>query len=209
MEKDSLLYFNNPLEFIKYIHRFEVYKDWKIESGLMNDRGGKVANSDFFKEIRRLFELKGVFRKKVSVAEMVTWLDTFVHLERLFNIIIANYDNDYIKDIKIGFEYVVQMSKKSRIDCVIKYRNNYCLFEFTTVNKFTKLKASFDKKRIELIIYKDMMYNYISNKSKIICYPFVGLFEYHDGIRNNKFYINNKNNIAYAYDYLKAYILIK
>jgi hypothetical protein len=195
------------MEFVKYIHKFEVYKDWRIENGLMNDRGYKVGESDFFMEMRNTFRSKDMFYKKVSIAEMTTWLDSFIHLERLCKLMIANFNIDKLNEIEIGFEYVVKMSKKSRVDAIIKYRGKYCIFEFSTVSSFNKLKPTFDKKRLELMIYKDMMHNYIEYPSKIICYPFIGLFEYNDEERNEKYFNNNIKNISYAYDYLKNFLL--
>jgi len=207
MKESTLLYFGSPMEFVEYIHRFEIYKDWKIQHGLMNDRGYLVGGSDFFVEIRRLFDLKDMFRKKVSIAEMTTWLDSFVHLERLCNLMIANFSKEKLDNIEVGIEYVLKMSKKSRVDVVIKYKSKYCLFEFSTVKSFSKLKTTYDKKRLELIIYKDMMHNYIEYPSKIICYPFIGLYEYENDKREEKFYRNNLNNISYAYEYLKKFLL--
>jgi len=209
MKNSTLLYFKNPMEFIEYINKFEVYRDWKIQNGLMNHRGFKVGGSDFFVEIRNLFDLKDMFYKKVSIAEMTTWLDSFIHLERLCKLMIANFCSAQLQEIEIGFEYVVKMSKKSRVDAIIKYRGRYCLFEFSTVSTFNKLKPTFDKKRLELMIYKDMMHNYIEYPSKIICYPFIGLFEYEDEERNEKYYNNNIKNISYAYDYIKKFLLAK
>ena len=112
MKESTLLYFGSPMEFVEYIHRFEIYKDWKIQHGLMNDRGYLVGGSDFFVEIRRLFDLKDMFRKKVSIAEMTTWLDSFVHLERLCNLMIANFSKEKLDNIEVGIEYVLKMSKK-------------------------------------------------------------------------------------------------
>ena len=208
MEKSTLLYFGNPIKFVEYIQKFDIYRSWKIEKGLMNDRGLKVDGSEFSVELRRNFEEKNMFRKKVSIAEMTTWLDSFVHLERLCNLMIANFSKDQLNQIEVGFEYVVKMSKKSRVDVVIRYKSKYCLFEFSTVNSFYKLKPAYDKKRLELMIYKDMMHNYIEFPSKIICYPFIGLYEYERGNRNEKFYNNNINNITYAYEYLKEFLLV-
>lgn len=208
MNDNTLLYFGSPMEFVEYIHQFEIFKEWRIECGLMNDRGSHVAGSAFSIEMRKLFKEKDMFHKKVSIAEMTTWLDTFIHLERLCKLMIANFSIKQLKQIEVGFEYVVELSKKSRVDVIIKYSSKYCLFEFSTVNSFSKLKSAYDKKRLELMIYKDMMQNYIDYPSKIICYPFIGLYEYESGVRQDKFYSNNITNIAYAYQYLKKFLLI-
>ena len=207
MNKSTLLYFGNPIEFVNYVHQFETYRNWKIKKGLMNDRGLEIEGTEFSVEMRRIFKEKEMFRKKVSIAELTTWLDSFVHLERLCNIMIANFNNNQLNQIEVGFEYVIEMSKKSRVDVIIKYKNKYCLFEFSTVNSLYKLKPQFDKKRLELMIYKDMMQNYIEHPSKIICYPFIGLYEYDGKRRVEKYYQNNINNISYAYEYLKKFLL--
>lgn len=207
MKENTLLYFSSPIKFVEYIHQFEIFKEWRIECGLMNDRGSHVAGSPFSIEMRKLFKEKEMFHKKVSIAEMTTWLDTFIHLERLCLLMIANYSIKKLNQIEIGFEYVVEMSKKSRVDVIIKFKSKYCLFEFSTVNSFSKLKSTYDKKRLELMIYKDMMQNYINYPSKIICYPFIGLYEYESAVRQVKFHNNNIINISYAYQYLKKFLL--
>ena len=61
MKNDCMLYFSNPKQVIDYINRFEVYRNWKIQNGLMNHRGHLVMDSDFFVEVTKLFELKGMF----------------------------------------------------------------------------------------------------------------------------------------------------
>lgn len=209
MINSSLLYFKGPKKLIDFIHQFEVYKNWKIQNGIMNDRGYDAQDSDFFIQMTKLFADKEMFHRKVSIAELTTWLDSFVHLERLCNLLLANLSMDILDEIEIAFEYIVEMSKKSRVDVIFKYRNRYCLFEFTTVNSFGRIKTAFDKKRLELIIYKDMMQNYIDYPSKLICYPFVGLHEYVGDHRRDSFYENNIKNISYAYEYLKKFLFVQ
>ena len=207
MKNKSLLYFSNPVEFINYINQIEIYKEWKIESGYMNDRGSKITESKYFRDMRWLFDEKNIFRKKVSIAELTTWLDTFIHLERILTLLIANYPNKILSKIEISFEYVIDMSKQSRVDTIIKFNNNYILFEFSTVSNFTKMKSAFDKKRLELLLYKDMMANYIDYPSKLVLFPFIGLYEFNNSVLEDKHYQNNKKQAAYAYEYIKKYVL--
>lgn len=207
MKKNTLLSFDNPMEYIKYVRQFDIFSSWRIETGLMNDRGNVIADSEYCNQVRSIFQKKQIFHKKVSVSEMATWLDTFVHMERLMKILIANYDISILNEIEIGFEYVIKLSKKSRVDYYIKYRENVCLIEFSTVKSFSRLSTAHHKKRNELLAYKDMIHNYISNK-RILIYPFIGLPEYSNDHKREKFILNNKNNITHMYNFLKAFILI-
>jgi hypothetical protein len=206
MEK-SLLHFNNPMELITFMRRYEIFDTWRIESGLMNYRSMDVKMSKFYEDMSNLFVIKNMFYKKVSGAEVTTWMDTFIHLERLMNLFIANYDIDTLKKISITFEYVVKMSKKSRVDVIIKYNDDYLLFEFSTVDSMRKIKNKYDKKRLELIIYKDLMRNYIPYTSRIILYPFIGLYEFDSGelVQTNK--DSNLKQVAYAYQYIKKFLI--
>lgn len=207
MEKDCLLYFKNPDLFKSFIQEFDIMHGWKIESGLMNNRGKAIEDKLYTKKLRDLFSERDLFRKKVSVAEVVSWLDTFVHLDRIINFLKDRIEYSIYKDIEIVIEYVIEMSKMSRVDCIIKYESRICLIEFRTVNKFDRMKAAFDKKRIELMIYKDLMLNYLEPPTKIVLLPFIGLYEYKEKQIAQKHYENNVKNAQFASNYISRYIL--
>lgn len=207
MKNNSLIYFKNPQEFDVFINDMDIYNGWKIESGFMNDRGEKIRNKSYSVKLRKLFNDKEMFRKSVSISEIVTWLDSFTHITRILTLLRLNFDADVIKEIEISFEYVIEMSKKSRIDCIIKYRDRLCLLEFRTVSKFEKMKTAFDKKRIELMIYKDMMGNYMPEKYKIIVLPFIGLYEYEEEKLIEKHKTNNINQAKFASQYIEMYLV--
>ena len=207
MKDESLIHFNNPMKYNNFIEELDIYNGWQIESGLMNDRGEKIRNKSYSVKLRKLFNDKKMFRKSVSISEIVTWLDSFVHIDRILTLLRINFDTEILNEIEISFEYIIEMSKKSRVDCIIKYKNRYCLIEFRTVNKFERMKAAYDKKRIELMIYKDMMENYMPIDSKIIVLPFIGLYEFEEGKLIEKHRINNIKQAQFASEYIDKYLV--
>jgi len=209
MKNDCLLHFKNPYQFKNFIFELGIYNGWRIDCGLMNNRGKNIESRGYTKILRKLFEENKLFRKQVSIAEIVSFLDTFVHLERVLNLLISKEEQNIIKEIEILFEYKIEMSKMSRVDCIIKYKHRICLFELRTVDSFNKLKTAYDKKRIELMIYKDMMLNYMDKIDKIVVLPLIGLYEYKDKKLNQEFYENNLKNAEFACEYIQRYILQK
>ena len=209
MKNDCLLHFKNPYQFKNFIFELGIYNGWRIDCGLMNNRGKNIESRGYTKILRKLFEENKLFRKQVSIAEIVSFLDTFVHLERVLNLLISKEEQNIIKEIEILFEYKIEMSKMSRVDCIIKYKDRICLFELRTVDSFNKLKTAYDKKRIELMIYKDMMLNYMDKIDKIVVLPLIGLYEYKDKKLNQEFYENNLKNAEFACEYIQRYILQK
>ena len=209
MEDKTLLYFRNPYQFKNFIIELGVYNGWKIESGLMNDRGAAISNRGYSKRLKEIFAEKKLYHKNVSVAEIVSWLDTFVHVDRILGELISNQDDSVIQNIEVYIEYKIEMAKLARVDCMFKFGKKYCLLEFRTVNKFERMKSAYEKKRIELMIYKDLMENYIEHPAKIVVFPFIGLFEYDENRLVKEHYENNVKTAKYAAEYISKYILKK
>jgi hypothetical protein len=207
MEENHMLYFKYPWKFRQFLIENKLYNSWLIEEGLMNKRGNAIREKEYYKVLSGIFNEKELFRKKVSIAEVVTWLDSFVHVNRLITHLKDKLSIDEYKNLEIYFEYVIKLSKKSRIDCIIKYKNNYCLLEFKTINNFNLLKSSYDKKRLELMIYKDMLSNYFDKSSKLIVYPFIGLHEYKFKKLIEKHYEYNLSQSEYASEYIIEFLL--
>jgi hypothetical protein len=205
--ENCLIYFRNPGEFLDFETSLGVYNGWKIASGLMNTRGEAVRNKFYTIRLRQMFNDNNLFRRQVSIAEIVSWLDTMIHLKRIVKALFQRLCKEKYLKLEIIFEYVIEHSKKSRIDVVFKYDSNYCLFEFRTVDDFKKIKSNFDKKRIELMIYKDMLQNYIEYPSKIIVFPFIGLFEFKNNSMVNAHIDYNIKQVEFTCDYITSFLI--
>ena len=174
---ESLINFNSPQEYFLFLKKIGIVGKWKIEDGRMNNRGKSIIGKSYCQKLVKLFEEKDLFRKKVSVAEVISWLDSFQHVSRILNRLETLIEEKFYSDISITFEYVIPFSKKSRVDCIIGYKGNICLIEFRTVDSFDKIRKAYEKKITELIIYKELFSNFM-NKNKVIVYPFIGIYEY-------------------------------
>lgn len=203
---DYLLLFESPLDFKTWMKEYNIANNWNIEHGLMNNRGKAIVDSSYYLKLSQIFNAKKMFRRKVSVAEVVTWLDSFVHIERIINDINEKIDNNSY-NYEIIFEYVIEMSKKSRVDCIFRNKktNAMCLVEFTTVDSFEKLSNKYKSKRLELMIYKDLMMNYISDR--IVVFPFVGIFEWKYKKLVKKNYDYNIAQSKFASEYIYKYVI--
>lgn len=208
MKGNKFIEFKGVFEFENFIKRLNIYGDeWRIESGLLNERGNKVKNKRYFTKLRSTFDNTGIFRKKVSIAETISWLDSFTHVMRIIKLLKLKHGVDILNDIEIILEYVIEMSKMSRVDVIFKYQKKICLFEFTTVNKFERMKRAYQQKRLELLIYKDLMLNYLTSDIRIFVFPFVGLYEYFNNTRVESHYFNNVKQAEFATEYISKFLI--
>lgn len=206
-EENSMLYFKTLDGCLKYIRGLDIYGGWKINDGLMNDRGKHIENKTYVNELRNTFNAKRLFHKSVAISEIVTWLDSFIHLTRIIEYLQKINQQEILSDTQVIFEYVIEMSKLSRIDVIFKYKKRLCLIEFSLVNSFTRMKKAYQNKRIELMIYKDLMLNYLPNDYKVVVLPFISLYEYKDKKTVKKHLESNLKQAEFAARYIDAYIL--
>ncbi len=203
---DSLLFFSNPKDFLRFIEELDIYNGWKIESGLLNDRGKKIDRKWYTNKLRNVFKEKNFFRRNVSLAEVVSWLDTFSLVKRLLEklqMIIPT--NDFLQ-IQISVEYMIKMSKRMRVDYLIKYSDRVLLLEMRTVSNFDKVRPTWSKKFQELLIYKELL-GYYQSSDKIVVFALVTLYEYISGKMVPKHINNNDNQIDFLAEYIKKYII--
>lgn len=203
------MYFKSYQDLIKYIDGLNIYGGWKINDGLMNKRGEYVRNKGYVNELRDVFNNKSLFYKSVAISEIVTWLDNFVHLRRVFKELRKIVDGQLLNRTEIVFEYVIEMSKLSRVDVIIKHGDNLCLVEFSLVNSFNRMKRAYQQKRIELMIYKDLMYNYVPSSYFICVLPFISLFEYKEKSILRKHVDSNIKQAKFAAEYIAKYVINK
>ena len=64
MKEDSLAYFEDPQEYLKFVHTLDIYNGWKICKGMMNARGELIRNKSYANQLRKMFSVKKVFRRE-------------------------------------------------------------------------------------------------------------------------------------------------
>lgn len=206
MREDSLLYFNSPKDLKAFMQELDIYNGWKIRSGLMNDRGKLIEDKPYTKRLRDIFSKKGFFRTKVSIAEIVSWLDTMTIMDRLLIELERRLSNEVYNSLEISVEYMIQMSKKMRIDYMLIYNDRILLLEFRTVNTPDKIRPNWDIKFRELLIYKELMSYYMFNKTFRL-YAFIALYEYNNKKISEYNVKYNKNQVTFLATFIEKYLI--
>lgn len=207
MKEDALAYFENPQEYLKFVHTLDIYNGWKISKGTMNARGELIRNKSYANQLRKMFSVKKVFRREVSIAEIVSWLDGFVIMIRIVEKLRESVSLEQFSKIEIYFEYVIKMSKKMRVDFIIKYGDRILLLELRLVDNFRKIRGTWNKKKSELLIYKELMYNYIEDDIRILTYALISLYEYNDKKEELTHSQFNTNQVNYLTDYILKFMI--
>jgi hypothetical protein len=205
MKSESLFYFNSPKEFKAFILKLGFIDDWTIKRGLMNRRGFEISDKPYTIFLKNKFKEKGFFRRNVSVAEIVTWLDNFLLVDRFLNELEMQVGTKYYNQLEIFVEYRIRLSKNMRIDYIFKHKEKVCSVEFRTIETFEKIRPTWSKKKSELLIYKEMMLNY-SIFEKYLTYAFIALYEYSKTTPIYKHIEYNNNQIKYLSMYLREFM---
>jgi hypothetical protein len=206
-KNESMLTFDKLSKFEDYYNQFNIYSIWRIQKGLLNDRGHKIIDKPYAKELKRIFNEKNLFRRSVSIAEVVSWLDSYEIIRRIISKIIEKTDINKYQNIKLFQEYLIRLSKARRVDYIFMHENKILLVEFRISDHFPNMSNAWQKKELELLIYKELMSNYISNDYDIYTYAFIMMPEYdkNEPIIKNINY--NNNNIEHFCEYLITYLL--
>ncbi|MFW6272417.1 MAG: hypothetical protein ACOC2U_01395 [bacterium] len=206
MYDNAMIHFENPDMFYDFYDRLNIYGTWRIYSGKLNDRGFKIYDKSYTKKLRSVFNEKKLFRRNVSIAEIVSWLDNYIIIIRLFNYIESKVNKHTFSNIKILLEYKINFSKNRRVDMVLRYNDKILLVEFMLSSRFPNITNVWQRKEMELIIYKELLSNYIKNKD-IIIYAFIAMPEYNKSEKIEKNIKYNTQNINYFGDYIIEYLL--
>ncbi len=206
MKQDALGYFKNPKQYNEFVDSLDIYNGWKITKGLMNARGEIIRHKSYANQLRRMFSLKKAFRREVSISEIVSWLDSFVIMSRVIDNLKKSISNEEYDKIEIYFEYIIKMSKKMRIDFIIKYNESLLLLEMRMVDNFKKIKGTWTKKKSELLIYKELISNYIEDK-RILTYAFISLYEYNGKEKDLAHVKYNNDQAQYLAEYIRKFII--
>lgn len=207
MKDNSFLFFDTPIGFLEFLKKFNVLNEWKISSGMLNDRGRYISNKWYYEYLKDKFNSKNLFRRSVSVSEVISWLDSFVIMKRVFTKLIESENSNILGKMEVSCEYVIQMSKMMRIDYMLKYNNTVLLLEFRLVNDFEKIKSTWTKKKTELLIYKELCENYFDDDLKILTFAFISLYEHEKGVPIKAHIDYNNNQITFLCNYLKRFMI--
>ena len=205
LENNAVLSFKSMNEFIEIMNEFKIPKKWKMQKGILNSRGFEIKDKEYVILLKDLFQKSKLFRRNVSIAEIVSWLDSFVVIKRLLSLM--EEQEEVFKDFEFYFEYKIEMSKNRRIDYIIRNHDKLLLIEFRSTEKFDNISSVWQKKELELLIYKELLCNYLPEEIKVRIYSFVMMPEYSDSTRIEKNAKYNNDNIKYLLEFIKKYLM--
>jgi len=205
-EQNSMASFSNLDDFNRFYESLSIQGGWKIKSGLMNRRGEAIENTAYVHYLKKLFMKKDLFRRNVSIAEVVSFLDGYEFLSRTIKNLKEKLQQEVFEKIKVHIEYKIPYSKNRRIDYLFEYDNNILLTEFRLSSDFPNQGSTWHKKELELIVYKELLRNFILDKS-IYLYALIGMPEYTHQAPIHKNILYNDNNIDFFADYLITFLI--
>jgi hypothetical protein len=206
LSKNAMISFQKPEQFNDFYQSLSIHGGWKIQSGLMNQRGEVIKDTAYVNYLRNLFMSKNLFRRNVSIAEIVSFLDGYEFLSRILKSFKLKVSSDVYDSVQIHIEYKIPYSKNRRVDFVFEYNDQILLTELRLSADFPNQSGMWQKKELELIIYKELMTNFLTNKS-IYLYAFIGMPEYIKLQKISKNILYNDNNIEFFVDYLITYLV--
>ena len=101
-----MIYFDCIEKFNDFYKNLKISQTWKINSGTLNTRGFLIQEKIYFKKLKNIFDSKGLFRRSVSMAEIVSFLDTYQLMHRVLNDLQSKVPQHILKRIKLYFEYL-------------------------------------------------------------------------------------------------------
>ena len=75
------------------------------------------------------------------------------------------------------------------------------------VNDFKKIKGTWSKKKGELLIYKELMYNYIGADIRILTFAFISLYEFDHREEEFSHSHYNNNQVKFLVEYIQKYMI--
>ena len=210
LKENSMLSFSNPNEFMNFYEDLDIYGSWKIQSGTLNYRGESIKDKLYVNKLRLIFSEKKLFRRNVSIAEIVSWLDSYCLIKRILVLLNEKLKiQELFDNLEIFCEYKIELSKDRRIDYILKYKKKLLLVEFRLSEHFPNMSNLWQKKELELIIYKELMSNYIGEDVRIYLYAFIAMPEFDNKRLLPKNIKYNKDNINYFCEYIMKYLFDK
>ncbi len=205
---ESMLAFDSLNEFADFYEGLKIRNKWKIKLGDMNHRGTFIYDKPYTKQLRDLFAKKKLFRRNVSIAEIVSWLDSYVIIDRVINKLSDILSEAEYQEIKLYSEYRIRLSKNRRIDFIFEKGEKMLIAEFRLSDKFPNMTNIWQKKETELIIYKELLGNYLNNY-QIYVYAFIAMPEFSGEQALDKNQTYNNNNVDHFARYIATYLFDK
>lgn len=208
-KRNAMLSFMNLCEFSEFYQSLQLRGRWNIQTGKMNDRGKLIENKRYTNTLKKLFMEKKLFRRNVSIAEVISFLDEYVIIDRIISLLETKLESDEFDSINLYLEYKIPFSKNRRIDMVFVHGKKILVVEFRLSMDFPNQSSMWTKKETELIIYKELLSNFLDKDFKIYLYALIAMPEYHLNRVIDKNVVYNRNNIEYFVDYLITYLFNK
>lgn len=204
---NSMVSFESLDEFKSFYNEFDFYSDWKITTARNNVRGEIIRDKSYVNRIRQLFADKKLFRRNISIAEIVSILDSYSIMLKVFDELRELCKHEEWSEIKLHSEYKIYFSKNRRIDFVIEYGSRILLIEFRVSNIFPNVSTVWQKKESELLVYKELLQNYLPDTYKIHLYAFIAMSEYDKHQPLPKHIKYNNDNAKFFADYIYQFII--
>ncbi len=206
-KENSMLAFDSVLDFKSYYRELNFYNGWTITMEKNNMRGEKIKDRTYVQHIRKLFMEKRLFRRNISIAEIVSLLDSYSIMMRVISELETMIEAERLNRVKMYSEYKIYFSKNRRIDFILEYGKRLLLVEFRVSFTFPNLSSMWQKKENELLFYKELLGNYIPDYYKIHLFAFIAMPEYDNSFWLPKHVKYNKDNVRFFAEYIKAFLL--
>jgi len=202
----SMLAFNSLEDFQKFYKSLNLPIPWRITTEEMNQRGDRIKHTPYVNHLRRKFGEKKLFRRNVSVAETVSFIDNYFIMMKVIDSLKRHLPAEIFDRISLYNEYKIAFSKNRRIDFILEYEKTILLVEFRLSSKFPNVSSVWHRKESELLIYKELLKNYLPSDYNVILYAFIAMPEYNYGNKIFKQIKYNNENADYFARYIKRFL---
>jgi len=205
--ENSMLHFKTPHHFKAFYRSLALPEQWRITTEDMNYRGQRIYKEQYVLRLKHLFNKKKLFRRSVSIAEVVSFLDSYYIIEKVTNNLQRMLNRQDFLDLSMCAEYKIRYSKNRRIDYVYLYGNSILIVEFRLSNSFPNVSNVWQRKETELLIYKELLRNYIPDEKRIIIYAFIAMPEYDGATPLYKQIKYNNENARFFAEYIHEFLI--
>lgn len=184
-----MYFLENKKSFDELFESLEL-NNWNIENQLFKDRASFYAKKDFFTKMRNKFLSENLTIWDLKSEEIVSWIDTFVILNRVLTKEFINENNIELAVIK---EYPLVYGNHMRVDYLIVFERAIIVLEMGMFNQDEKRgEERYTKKLLESIAYKQLIENMVNGSIEVFNHVIIYRPEY-DRFKN----VWLRNNIIY------------
>ncbi|MDL2292367.1 hypothetical protein LJC17_02045 [Acholeplasma sp. OttesenSCG-928-E16] len=173
-----LFEFSKGNEFIEFSKYF-IDSMWRIEKSLLTRRVEKNKGKYFFKDLKNRFRSKGLSIWSLKDEEVVTWIDTSIIINRIFEEV--KKLGVFLEEIRVLMEYVIPYGNHMRADYVLIIRKTIIVLELGMFNQDERRSEErYTKKLHETIAYRQVLSNQLPKEIKTFNYVMIYKPEYDD-----------------------------